>query len=185
MQVTFKRNLSQGLRFNFNYTWSHAIDNVAGFFKDYQNEFDTSDQRGSSDVDVRHNFTFDASYEVPSARRWFGDNTPRWIADGWQISSITQFRTGLPINVTRTGGTFGGFSLRPNLVPGADPYNDHQTLPNGTVCNGYRIPDCQFNFDAFDVPTGPGGSVHPGQYSKKLPAWTAIFPSRLFTDEEY
>jgi len=80
LQATFKRNLSRGLRFNFNYTWSHAIDNVAGFFKDYQNEFDTSDQRGSSDADVRHNFVFDASYDVPSARRWFGDGFPRWIA---------------------------------------------------------------------------------------------------------
>lgn len=154
MQVTFKRNLSKGLRFNFNYTWAHAIDNVAGFFKDYQNEFDTSDQRGSSDVDVRHNFTFDASYEVPSARRWFGDGVPRWISDGWQVSSITQFRTGLPVNITRTGGTFGGFSLRPNLVPGVDPYDARQTLPDGTVCHGYSIPNCQFNPNAFSVPAG-------------------------------
>mgnify|MGYP006207053097 CR=1 FL=1 len=28
MQVNFKRNLSQGLRFNANYTWSHTIDDV-------------------------------------------------------------------------------------------------------------------------------------------------------------
>jgi hypothetical protein len=149
MQVTFKRNLSQGLRFNFNYTWSHAIDNIAGFFKDYQNEFDTSDQRGSSDADVRHNFVFDASYEVPSARRWFGDGTPRWIAEGWQVSTITQFRTGLPVNVTRTGGTFGGFSMRPNLVPGVDPY-----APMGNGCSGYSVPNCQFNAAAFSVPAG-------------------------------
>ena len=154
MQVNFKRNLATGLRFNFNYTWSHAIDNIAGFFRDYQNEFDLRDQRGSSDADVRHNFSFDASYEVPSARRWFGDGFPRWVGDGWQISTITQFRTGLPVNVTRTGGTFGGFSMRPNLVPGVDPYDAHQTLPNGTVCNGYRVPDCQFNPAAFDPPAG-------------------------------
>jgi hypothetical protein len=149
MQVTFKRNLSRGLRFNFNYTWSHAIDNIAGFFKDFQNEFDTSDQRGSSDVDVRHNFVFDASYDVPSARKLFGDGTPRWIADGWQISTISQFRTGLPVNVTRQGGVFGGFSLRPNLVPGVDPYS-----PTGNGCSGYSIPNCQFNAAAFSVPAG-------------------------------
>ena len=34
MQVNFKRNLSQGLRFNANYTWSHTIDDIVGFFKD-------------------------------------------------------------------------------------------------------------------------------------------------------
>jgi len=154
LQATFKRNLSSGLRFNFNYTWSHAIDNIAGFFKDYQDEFNLNDQRGSSDADVRHNFVFDASYEVP-ARRWLGDGAPRWIADGWQISSITQFRTGLPVNLSRSGGTFGGFTLRPNLVPGVDPYNPQYTAPNGTVCNGYSLPDCQFNPDAFVAPADP------------------------------
>jgi outer membrane receptor protein involved in Fe transport len=143
MQVTFKRNLSSGLRFNFNYTWSHAIDNIAGFFKDYQNEFDTSDQRGSSDADVRHNFVFDASYDIPSARKLFGDGVPRWIADGWQISTISQFRTGLPVNVTRQGGVFGGFSLRPNLVPGVS-----------TRCPNFNLPDCQYNAAAFTAPTG-------------------------------
>ena len=152
LQATFKRNLAKGLRFNFNYTWSHAIDNVVGFFKDYQDEFNTSGERASSDADVRHNFVFDASYDIPSARRLFGDGVPRWIGDGWQISTMSQFRTGLPVNVTRKGGTFGGFSLRPNLVPGVDPYDPHLTLADGTVCNGFSVPDCQFNPAAFSAP---------------------------------
>ena len=33
MQVNFSRNLSHGLRFNANYTWSHTIDDVIGFFQ--------------------------------------------------------------------------------------------------------------------------------------------------------
>ena len=65
LQATFKRNLAMGLQFNFNYTWAHAIDDVVGFFKDYQDEFNTRGERASSDQDVRHNFTFDASYDIP------------------------------------------------------------------------------------------------------------------------
>ena len=65
LQVTFKRNLAQGLRFNANYTWSHAIDDVVGFFKDYQDENNARAERASSDQDVRHNFTFDAGYDLP------------------------------------------------------------------------------------------------------------------------
>jgi Carboxypeptidase regulatory-like domain/TonB dependent receptor/TonB-dependent Receptor Plug Domain len=148
LQATFKRNLSTGIRFNANYTWSHTIDDVVGFFKDYQNEFDTSGERASSDQDVRHNFVFDASYDIPSARKWFGDGFPVWLGNGWQISTISQFRTGLPVNVTRKGGTFGGFSGRPNLVPGVDPY-----------CSNYNVPDCQFNAAAF---TDPVGTFTPG-----------------------
>ncbi|MBA3600617.1 MAG: TonB-dependent receptor, partial [Acidobacteria bacterium] len=141
MQVTFKRNLSTGLRFNANYTWSHAIDNVIGFFKDYQNYQDLNADRASSDQDIRHNFTFDAGYDVPSFRRLFGsDSIPRWIADGWQLNTLTQIRTGFPVNVTVTGGFLGG-SLRPNLVPGVP-----------TRCPNYNVPNCQFNAAAFTLP---------------------------------
>ncbi|MEO8573528.1 MAG: TonB-dependent receptor [Pyrinomonadaceae bacterium] len=149
LQVNFKRNLSTGLRFNFNYTWSHTIDDVVGFFKDYQDEFDTSGERASSDQDVRHNFVFDASYDIPSARRLFGDGLPKWIADGWQVATISQFRTGLPVNVTRKGGVFGGFSYRPNIVPGVDPY-----APSSATCPSQSFPNCQFNADAFSSPAG-------------------------------
>ena len=158
MQATFKRNLSKGLQFNFNYTWAHAIDDVVGFFKDYQDEFDTRSERASSDQDVRHNFVFDASYDLPLRSIW--ENGPRWIVDGWQFSTISQFRTGLPINVNRKGGVFGGFSLRPNLVPGVDPYDPNFTASDGTVCNGYSVPHCQFNPAAFNDPGGwtPGNT---------------------------
>ena len=145
MHVTFRRNLSKGLRFNANYTWSHAIDNVAGFFKDYQNENDINADRASSDQDVRHNFTLDAGYDLPF-RQWFGDG-PQWLIDGWNLNSILQIRSGLPVNVNVQGGTFGGFSFRPNVVAGVDPYDPHTA-----GCNGYSVPNCQFNPAAFTIP---------------------------------
>lgn len=145
LQATFRRNLSSGLRFNANYTWSHAIDNIAGFFKDYQNENDINADRASSDQDVRHNFTTDLGYDLPF-RKWFGDG-PKWIIDGWDLNSIVQVRSGLPVNVNVQGGTFGGFSFRPNVVAGVDPY-----APTTGGCSGYSVPDCQFNSAAFTAP---------------------------------
>ena len=146
LQATFKRNLSKGLHFNFNYTWAHEIDDIVGFFKDYQDENNARAEYASGDTDIRHNFTFDASYDIPSWRTFWG-SAPRWLADGWQISTISQFRTGFPVNVTRQGGIFGGFSFRPDIVPGVDPYN---ATKNG--CSGYSVPDCQFNDAAFHDP---------------------------------
>jgi hypothetical protein len=140
LQATFKRNLSRGVRFNANYTWSHQIDTVIGFFKDYQNYQNLNADRASGDSDIRHNFTFDAGYDVPSLREWFGDGTPRWIADGWQLNTLTQARSGFPVNVTVTGGIFGG-ALRPNLI---------QNVPIRPA--NYDLPRNQFNLAAFSLP---------------------------------
>ncbi|MBS1796850.1 MAG: TonB-dependent receptor [Acidobacteria bacterium] len=140
MQITFKRNISKGLRFNANYTWGHAIDDVVGFFKDYQDENNARAERASSDADIRHNFTFDAGYDL-DFRKWFGGGGPAWLVDGWQLNTITQIRSGFPVNVTRQGGVFGGFSFRPSLRPGVD-----------TRCPQYRVPECQFNAAAFFNP---------------------------------
>lgn len=138
LQVNFKRNFSKGFRFNANYTWSHTIDDVIGFFKDYQDENNTRADRASSDQDVRHNFSIDAGYDLAFHKWWGG---PKWLTDGWSFNTITQARTGLPVNVTETGGTFGGFARRPNVVAGVNPY-----------CSNYSVPNCQFNAAAFSTP---------------------------------
>jgi hypothetical protein len=160
MQVTFKRNFSKGLRFNANYTWGHAIDDVVGFFRDYQDEYNTRAERASADGDIRHNFTIDAGYDL-AFRDWFGDG-PGWLIDGWQINSITQIRSGFPVNVTRQGGTFGGFSFRPSINPGVD-----------TRCPQYRLPECQFNAAAFYDP-GPGVFGNAGRNILRGPSFAQV-----------
>lgn len=139
MQASFKRNYANGFRFNANYTWSHAIDDAIGFFKDHQDPNNTRAERASSDQDVRHNFSFDAGYDLPF-QKWFGGG-PNWLVNGWQVNTITQIRSGFPVNVTETGGTFGGFARRPNVVQGVDPY-----------CSNYSVPTCQYNAAAFSAP---------------------------------
>ncbi len=107
MQVNFRRNLSSGLRFNANYTWSHAIDNVAGFFKDYQDPNNIDSDRASSDQDVRHNFSLDAGYEL-AFRDWFGGGS-RWLVDGWNVNTIVQARSGLPVTSRSPAACSAGF----------------------------------------------------------------------------
>ena len=165
LQVTFKRNLSRGLRFNANYTWAHQIDTVIGFFKDYQNYQNLNADRASGDSDIRHNFAFDAGYDFPSLREWFGDGTPRWIADGWQFNTLTQMRTGFPVNVTVTGGIFGG-ALRPNLI---------ENVPLRPA--NYDLPKNQFNINAFALPAA-GNVWEPWT---QCAAWPRLRTGRLFS----
>jgi len=172
LQVTFRRNLAKGLRFNANYTWSHTIDDVVGFFKDYQDENNARAERASSDQDVRHNFTMDAGYDLP-LRDWFGGG-PGWIVDGWQLNTITQIRTGLPVNVTRQGGVFGGFSFRPDVVSGVD-----------TQCPNFSVPGCQFNAAAFSNP-GDGVFGNAGRNLLRGPGFAqvdfSVFKSTRLTE---
>ncbi len=160
MQVTFRRNYSKGVRVNANYTWAHTIDDVVGFFRDYQDPFNPESERASSDQDIRHNFVLDAGYDL-AFREWFGGG-PRWLVDGWQINTITQLRTGFPVNVTRQGGQFGGFSLRPDIVPGVD-----------TRCPTYSVPECQFNAAAFRDP-GPGIPGNAGRNILRGPGFAQV-----------
>ena len=160
LQVTFKRNLAKGVRVNANYTWSHTIDDVVGFFKDYQDENNARAERASSDQDVRHNFTMDAGYDLP-LRDWFGGG-PSWIIDGWQLNTITQIRSGLPVNVNLKGGVLGGFSFRPNVVPGVD-----------TRCPNFSVPACQFNAAAFSSP-GAGVFGNAGRNLLRGPGFAQV-----------
>jgi hypothetical protein len=142
LQVGFKRALAMGLALNANYTYAVQKDDAIGFLKDYQDPDHPENDYSYGDTDLRHNFSMDFVYNVPTTVMHF---LPGRMAEGWQVSGIVQARSGLPVNVTVTGGLFGG-SLRPDLVPGVS-----------TKPANYSLPDHQYNPDAFVAPP-------PGQY---------------------
>ena len=88
------------------YTWSHSLDNqsdpLAGIFEDYNQagiankpdivvnaaftrQFDSHDDRASSDFDQRHNLVFFAVYSIPGR-----------LFRGWRVSGLGFIRSGLP-----------------------------------------------------------------------------------------
>ncbi|MFC5860726.1 carboxypeptidase-like regulatory domain-containing protein [Acidicapsa dinghuensis] len=108
--LTLDKNLSQGLQFEFNYTWSHSIDNSSlssannslynnsGFICDV---LQPRACRGSSDFDVRQEITSNFVYALPFGRgRTFASSTPRWVDEtigGWSLSGLPSYRTGLAV----------------------------------------------------------------------------------------
>jgi hypothetical protein len=110
LTVSLRRRFSSGLSFDFNYTWSHSIDDGSAAESGageqgaaIQNIFNTREFRGSSDFDMRHNITGNVLYQLPFGKgKAFFHNTPGWIGaivGGWQLSGLTRFRTGLPTTV--------------------------------------------------------------------------------------
>jgi len=110
MTASVRRSFRNGLAFDFNYTWSHSIDNgssaESGSGKQgaaIQNIFNVNEFRGDSDFDVRHNISANYLFELPVGKgRALLGNASAWlnqIAGGWQISSVMRYRTGLPSTV--------------------------------------------------------------------------------------
>lgn len=133
LQVSLRRHVSKGLNIDANYTWAHEIDDAVNILLGaYQNSHNPKADYASGDIDVRHNFTLGAVYDLPGSSRMHG------FISGWQISPMLQVRSGLPVNIAMDAPFFGIDQLRPNLVSG-------QSLKP----SGYSAPYNQFNKAAF------------------------------------
>jgi hypothetical protein len=114
LQASVRRRVANGLTLDANYTWSHELDDAVNILLGaYQNSADVHGDYASGDIDVRHNFTLGAVYDVPAAHFM-----PRRLAEGWQVSTLFQTRSGLPVNIANSAPFLGIDQLRPDLVPG-------------------------------------------------------------------
>lgn len=99
LQVTVDRRFVNGLFLGTSYTFSKCLDE--GSSDGAAMRIDGRDKQanyGNCDFDVRQNLIFNYVYPIPNLRRYgaFNSRALRVVADGWQISGTTQFRTGLP-----------------------------------------------------------------------------------------
>jgi len=151
LQVVVTKRLSRGLQFNANYTWGHALDDSPPIFSANSDDHNVRLDYGTTESDVRHLLSFDYLYEVPALRV-----LPSWLGGGWQISGLTEMRSGLPFNVTCGCDPLrvSQFSSRADFVPGAQP------LPDPIL-----IPSRQLNITAFQAPPiGRIGNVARGAF---------------------
>lgn len=145
LQVQLRRNY-RGLNTQFNYTWSHEIDDMVNVFSGFEDPSNPRLDRGNGDIDVRHNFTGSIVYDFADLHN--KGRLERAVAGGWQMASIFQARSGLAENITLVSGFFGN-PVRPNIVPGQNPYKSHVT---------FLAPAGSYNPAAFSVPTGYDGT---------------------------
>jgi len=110
MQVGLKKNLSRGLQFTANYTWSHAMDNGSGFenssFGGFgfgslaasraYNPYLPASNIGPSAYDARQRLVVGYTYQIPGMH---GSGLVPRATTGWIISGITTFQKGFPMDV--------------------------------------------------------------------------------------
>ncbi len=125
-QVKLEKRFNNGLQFLGSYTWSHYIDVAAGGpgGTNVQSEYNIRADRASGLYDFRHIFTGSYFYQLPFGRgKRFLSNAGGIVngfAGGWEITGVTRYNSGPPINVGLTidNANVGGGAQRPNRILG-------------------------------------------------------------------
>jgi carboxypeptidase family protein len=162
-QTTLARRFSSGVTLNSQYTFGRSFGNTAGSneaatagnIARKTADFDYDD--GYNNFDVRHTFNVSAVYTLPWGKGLSG--IAKTLLGGWDLGTIMNVRSGLPIPVQITrpdflyvdavGILYGGPAVgrtavintpgggnsrnvrRPDLIPGVDPFiNKDRTILN-------------------------------------------------------
>lgn len=161
MLAELEHRFSRSFQLDFQYRWSHTIDDGSHDYYTGQYPYGLQYMRGSSDFDVRHNFKL---YGIWSPRLFGGNSWASKILGGWQLSGILNSHTGFPWTplYSNTGcnvvyANSGYCNLRPAAYlggTGTDYSNDAfmqqstSNFPNGALAY-------------FTVPTVPASGRPP------------------------
>ena len=119
LQASLRTNEFHGLTLQASYTYSHNIDYVDGDVPGnaHQDAYRAYLERGNSGYDRTQVLVLSYVYNIPAP--W---NNPfaHAVFGNWQLSGISVFETGTPINITLPGDNAGigvsGSPYRPDLV---------------------------------------------------------------------
>src|SRR5262249_37765968 len=109
----------------------------------WQNTYDPEAEWGPTFFDVRHNFVFSATYDVPfgKGRKWGSDwsGFKNAVLGGWRVGAIFQARSGVPVTVIdgrqrSLQGERG--SERPNCV--GNPTPSDQSIDHWLDINAFQ-----------------------------------------------
>lgn len=122
-QFSLSHHFSKGLYFQSAYTWSKEIDNVSGSQSTDELNSTQAGQGGANlfnfgnvdpalnrsvgDFDRRHRLVFSYTYDLPVPKSGIWGSQ---AFQGWSISGINTYQSGLPFSVTDANGSraFGG-----------------------------------------------------------------------------
>ena len=165
LQVSITKRFTQGVSFNFNYVWSHFLDDEdssgwggRGGTQVWQRAYAPSNNYGASNFDIRDAFKGNVVYALPfgQGKMFLNHNSLLDLAvGGWQASGIIVLSTGNPFTPTVSGsdnsysqgGQSGnGYAWYPNQI-------GNPTLSNRTI-------NQWFNPAAFTIaPAGTFGDM--------------------------
>jgi hypothetical protein len=121
LQASLQRRFSRSLTLGAVYTWSKSLA-TANSDQDSQNPFNALLDYRAASWDRTHVFAANYVYDLPGLTKHFGG--PKWlsyITDNYQLSGVTQFETGAPVDLNNSF-SFPSGSLDGSNMWGAIPF---------------------------------------------------------------
>jgi hypothetical protein len=176
MQVTFKKQMSQGVQFNVNYTYSTSFDLASdaesvgewgGLGGQVVNPWMGDQLSGPSDFDLRHQINGQWIWLLPFGQgRPFASHIGRGldaIIGGWQFSGLTRWSSGFPVNAGTCFCFPTNWQLTGDATAAARINGGQNNVldPSGTrTYNVFSDPATAFNNFSVPLP-GASGSRNP------------------------
>jgi Carboxypeptidase regulatory-like domain len=140
LQLQVNRRFSNGLGFGGAYTLARSMDNGSSYTYLMPNAYNDRIVWGPSDFDARHTVVLNAMYELPFLKK--NNALAGKMLGGWQITTVTQFQTGLPITIATADdfagvGTGSGNQIWNMAVA---PHTPHQFSPSANSGNYWFVP---------------------------------------------
>jgi hypothetical protein len=98
LQLTLKRTTGP-LTFLASYTYGKSLD-LSSSIQEQVNPYNYREEYAPSAFDIKHNFVVSYNYELPFAKLSGRANR---LTDGWALSGITRFASGLPVTFASFG----------------------------------------------------------------------------------
>lgn len=176
LQVTFKKQMSQGLQFDFNYTYSTSFDLASdaegvgrwdSLSGDVVNPWMGDQLSGPSDFDLRNQINVQYIWQLPFGQgRPFASHIGRGldaIIGGWQLSGLTRWSSGFPISAGTcfcfpTNWQLTGDAIASQRISGG--HSNVVDLAGDRTYNIFSNPAAAFNDFSVPLP-GESGSRNP------------------------
>lgn len=159
MQLKWEKRFSKGVTVMTHYTWGKMIDDASygsgnygwlGGNSSLQNIWNLRNERALSSHDIAHRVVITGDWQLPFGKgRAFGSNWNKatdLICGGWEISGMANMQSGMPLQVTQSGGQIWDGTQRPNLI--GDPSTSGRVQDR---LNGW-FNSAAFSKPAIDVP---------------------------------
>jgi hypothetical protein len=137
LQVSYNHRFEHGLTVFVSYTFSKFLDNVEGAqswayvgYTSPANLYNLAAEKSVDGDDIPQSLVINYVYSLPIGRgKAVGANLNRVtdaVVGGWQVSGVSSFKSGLPLNIS--GNNIASFGGNPRPILKGNPKLSHRTI---------------------------------------------------------